>query len=382
MLQQNRPIELQVVEGAKAILEFSEQWDDLFDRAKDASPYLSRSWSGTFIEQGRLRGNALAILAWCETKLVALFPLAVRTCLNTRIAEPIGTGQPSYLGLLLDPDYPEVIDFMTDAIRTKKIANVLCIEDLWSGDKATEAFLTSLARKNFSVRRVYRNPCPFIHLGCSYEEYMKKNKSAKSQQTLRRKERQFRKRHAVDIEHYEGSEITTNIIHRIASIQEQSWMKRRGAAVLGQPFYRKLLSAIAHSGLARVWLMKIDDCDAAFVFALVAHKKLYYAWTAFKLEYASSLSIGQFLTNWTIRDACQDGILMYDFEHGEAEYKRFWANDHFDVNRVSAGQGLRGRLMAVYYYVIWRLGKLEWLRSLRHRQKRLLLGFKQKVTSL
>lgn len=380
MLQQKRLIDLQFVEGAEAILGFSEQWDDLFDRATDASPYLSRPWVCTFIEQGKLRGSSLAILAWCGTKLVALFPLAVRTYLNTRIIEPIGTGQPSYLGLLLDPDYPEVIEYMAEAIRKRKIANLICIEDLWSGDNTTDAFLASLARKNFSVRRIYRNPCLFIRLGCSYEEYMNNAKSAKSRQTLRRKERQLHKRHDVDIELYKGSEITTNTIHRIASIQRQSWMKRRGAAVLGMPFYRELLLTMARAGLAQVWLMKIDDCDAAFVFALVAHKKLYYKWTAFKLEYSSSLSVGQFLTNRTIRDACQDGILSYDFGHGDAGYKRFWSTDNHSVHRVVAGKGLWGRFLAIIFVGLWELGRIQRLRSFYRRIKRILHSFKQKTS--
>ena len=53
---------------------------------------------------------------------------------------------------------------------------------------------------------------------------------------------------------------------------------------------------------------------------LVAHKRLYYAWTAFNLEYACSLSIGQYLTNWTIRQACADGIRTYDFIHGDPQF--------------------------------------------------------------
>jgi CelD/BcsL family acetyltransferase involved in cellulose biosynthesis len=159
-------------------------------------------------------------------------------------------------------------------------------------------------------------------------------------------------------------------------------MKRRGAAVLGQPFYRKLLMAMAQAGIAKVWVMRIDNVDVAFVFALVTHRILYYAWTAFKLEYASSLSVGQFLTNWTIRDACRDGILLYDFEHGDAEYKRFWSTNIYSVYRVVAGRGACGSFIAGIYFIEWRLAKIKWLKAFYRRGRKILYRYNQKTENL
>jgi CelD/BcsL family acetyltransferase involved in cellulose biosynthesis len=375
--KQDQDIQLQIVEGPECISEFAEHWDNLFARAVDAAPFLSRPWITTFVGKGRIRGTPLLILAWKDCKLVGLLPLAVRECLKARIAEPIGTGQGSYLGILLDPDYPQVIPYMAEAFRTRRIASLILIEDLWSGDKATNAFFDQLAEKRFAVHRIFRDPCPFIRLGCSYEEYMENTKSAKSRQTLGRKERQLYNKHVVNIEDLKEKEVTSTVIQRIASIQELSWMKRRGAAVLRQPFYQQLLLATAQAGLARVWLMTIDGVDAAFVFALVAHRRLYYAWTAFKLEYSSSLSVGQFLTNRTIRDACRDGYLSYDFEHGDAEYKRFWSTGNNNVHRAVAGWGLRGRFLAIIYLGLWKLGRIQRLRLFYRRIRMKLYSFKQ-----
>jgi CelD/BcsL family acetyltransferase involved in cellulose biosynthesis len=379
--QQDQKINLQIVEGAEGISEFKEHWDDLFDRATDATPFLSRPWASIFVEEGRIRGTPLFILAWSGPKLVALYSLAVRKCLNVKIAEPIGTGQGSYLGILLDPDYPEVIRYMAEAVRTRCIASLICIEDLWSGDNATNTFFAQLAGNKFLVRRVFRNPCPFIRLGCSFEEYLKNTKSTKSRQTLRKKERRLREKYTVNVEYYNGSEVTAEIIHRIASIQEQSWMKRRGAAILGRPFYRKLLLAMTQAGLGRVWLMTIDGTDAAFVFALVAHKRLYYAWTAFHLEYSLPLSVGQFLTKCTIRDACRDGILSFDFEHGDAEYKRFWSTDNHSVYRVAAGRGVCGNLIAVIYFIEWRLARIKCLKVFYRSLRKMVHGSKHETAA-
>ncbi|MEJ2705144.1 MAG: GNAT family N-acetyltransferase, partial [Sedimentisphaerales bacterium] len=367
---------VQILEGAECIPEFSEQWDDLFARAEETSPYQSRTWVTTFIEQEQLKGTPLFVLAWHGTRLVALWALEVRKFLFLKIATPIGTGLPSYLGLLLDTRLPAVVEDVAEAFKTEKIVDLLCIEDLWTADDATNLFLSHLEKRHFLLRRVHRNPCPFIRLGCTYEEYMKNTKSAKSRQTLRRKERRLRQTHQVNIEHYDGNEITGEVLNRVAFIQQESWMKRRGAAVLGQPFYRRLLLAMAQAGLARVWLMTIDGADAAYVLAFVAHGRLYYAWTSFKLEYATSLSVGQLLTNRTIRDACRDGIVWYDFEHGDAAYKQFWSTDSHDVYRVALGRGVSGHILTIGYFSMWRLAKVNRLRSFCHQVKEVLRKLK------
>ncbi len=379
ILQQDNQISVQIVDASDGHSQLRQEWDDLFVRARGASPYLSRAWAGTFIQEERISGKPLLVAAWCDGKLAALLPLAIRRSLGTMVAEPIGTGQPSYLGLLLDPDYPRAVERIAETIRAEKVFQTLCIEDLWSGDEATNKLLTGLAGKGFSVRRVYRNPCPYIRLACSYEEYIENTKSPKSRQTLLRKERRLQKKHTVDVEYYHGAEITAGILARVASVQEQSWMKTRGAAVLGQPFYRKLLPAMAHERLACAWMMTIDGADAAFVLALVAHKQLYYAWTAFDLKYASSLSVGQFLTNWTIRHACHDGIEAYDFIHGDAQYKQFWSTDSHSVHRAVAGRGLRGRCLMAARYMSWRLARVESLRLLRSWFRKTLRGIRRRA---
>jgi CelD/BcsL family acetyltransferase involved in cellulose biosynthesis len=362
--RRDRSFELQIVEGAGAASRFADDWDDLFARAPEATPYLSRHWISTFISEKKFKGKPLFMLCWCQSKLVTLFSLTIHERLGVRIAEPTGSWLPSYLGLLADPDYPEAVDRIVEAFHAGKVADVFCSENLSSDDRATKSFLERIGHRGSSVYRVHRHPCPFIRLGCSYEEYLQKAKSGRSRQTLRRKERILRKRHEVNVERYSNGEITDAVIERIASIQEQSWMKRRGAAVLGQPFYRKLLLDIARAGLASAWLMTIDNTDAAFVFALIAHGRLYYAWTSFKLAYASSLSVGQVLTSRVIHDACDDGITLFDFGHGEAEYKRFWGTDEHGVHRFVTGRGVRGRLVAFLHFLIWRLATIKWCRSL------------------
>ena len=381
--QKDQRFDLQIVEGAEGFSGFREHWDDLFARAVDAPPYLSRPWASTFVQEGRIRGNPLLILAWYGTKLVALFPLAVRKYLNVKIAVPIGTGEGAYLGLLLDPNYPSVVEHMGDLITSKKVFDVYYSEDLSSEDAATNDLLHWLAKKGYSCRKVLRSPCYWIRLGCSFDEYLKRKiTKGKRRYKLRYEEKKLFKSADVRIVRYIGNSITPEVNRRAATVQLESWINRRGGTVLGQPFFQKLLANMAEANMGYVWLMTIDGEDAAMVYALVAHGQLHFYWTAFKLKYESSLSIGQMLIMQVVRDACEEGVLSFDFIHGEAEYKRFWATDCYDVDRVVAGRGLLGRLIATSYYVVWQLARIKSLKSFYRHVRRILHAHKQRTTNL
>jgi CelD/BcsL family acetyltransferase involved in cellulose biosynthesis len=379
--QQDQKINLQIVQGAEGISEFGKHWDDLFARVLDAPPYLSQTWVKTFIREGRIKGVPVFIFAFSGTKLVGLFPLTIYKFLNTKIAVPIGIGEAPYLGVLLDPDYLSVAECIADLITSKKLFDVYHNPFLSMSDTATNNLLAILTCRGYVCRQVLRSPCRYIQLTNSFDEYLCNSMSSRSRHTLRRKERRLSHTSDVEFLYYTGKDVTAETISRIAIVQEESWMKRRGAAVLGQKFYGKLLMEMAQAGLGCLWLMTINGADAAFQYAYVAHGKLYFRWTAFKLKY-QSLSPGQSLMMHIIREACQNSILSIDFGPGDAEYKRFWCTNHFDVNRVIAGKGLMGWLITICYYCVWQLTKIRCLHSSYRRMKSILRRFRLKAATL
>ena len=364
-------LQSEILSGKEALSSLAKDWDELFERATDAPPCLSYAWLSTFITEGRLRGTPLFIEVRCGKKLVALLGLAIRHFFGVRIAEPIGTGYPSYLGILVDPEYQGAVECVVDTFLKRKVALVLSNNDLYSQDVATIRLLDVLAKKGFLCLRVQRNPCHRIRLECSYEEYLRTTKNSFERRRLRRNERRTSDIGEVEVEHYIGREITSGIIERVSSIQQASWMKRRGANVFIQPFYRKLLTEMGGASLCHVWLLKINASDVAFAVAFVAHKILYYEWIAFDLKYESSkIAVGQLLTGRVIQYACSNGLAYFDFSHGDARYKRFWSNECHVVYRAVAGWGFLGRILTIFYFILWWLGRKQWLRSLYHRVRR------------
>jgi CelD/BcsL family acetyltransferase involved in cellulose biosynthesis len=381
ILLQDQSINLRIIEGAEGMSEFGGDWDGLFVRAKGASPFLSRFWMKTFVEEGRLSGAPLFVLAYSGTKLVALFPIEIRRVLNIKIAVPMSSGLGVYLGLLLDPEYQSAVKDMADFIISEKIFGIYYTADLSSEDTATNELLNDLTARGYSCRKIFRDPCFCIPLDCSFDEYLKKNiPKGKRRRQLRYVEKKLYESADVNVTRYTGREITPEVNQRIAAVQLESWMKRRGAAVLGKPFYQKLMENMAEGGIGQVWMMTIDGEDAAFVYSFVAHGRHYYFWPAFKLKYESQLSIGKMLLMHVIRDACGDGIQFFDFIYGDADYKRFWATDSYEVFRVTAGRGFTGRLAALFYYYFLRLREIKWLHSV-YRRIRMRLRRPKKSTA-
>ena len=174
------------------------------------------------------------------------------------------------------------------------------------------------------------------------------------------------------VERYACENVSSEILRRIAAIEQRSWLKERGAAVLIQPFHQKLLLQMARAGIGTVWLMTIDGEDAAYEYVLLAHNQLVFGWRAFDLKHESSVSVGQILMMHVIRDACGRGIKSIDIGHGDAHYKRFWTRDISSVDRIAAARGLRGGLTAATLCIVWRLARVEWLRKIYRRMRKIL----------
>ena len=367
----------ELLQGKENINRLSKDWDDLFTRAKDAPAYFSRAWLETIINHNHFRGMPCFIVVWNGSKLVALLPFTIRNICGIRVGEPIGTTEPSCLGLLIDMAYVEAISVVADVWIRKNIAHAFYNKYLSSQDKVTNELFQEFVNRGYVLKRGFARSCPWIQLGCSFEEYLQKTKTGKRRKKLRYTERQVMNSGNVEIVRFNGKDITHEVNKRIATIQRESWMKRRGAAILGKPFYQKLLEAMANAGLAHVWLMTIDGDDAAFSYTLVAHGKLDLRWMAFKLKYESSVSFGKILTMQVIRDACEEQIESFNLGLGDSEWKQFWATGNHDLERIIAGRGIIGHLVVLCYNSIWWLAGRKSLFKLYRRIRKRLNIFKQ-----
>lgn len=351
----------QWISGKENIIGCCRAWDELFERATHASSHLSWAWLGTFVESGCCRGTPAAATAWHSGRLVGLLPLDVQKICGQRIGTPMGTGVPSYLGLLLDPEHANAVADIVDLLLRERPVDVLAFHDVHSEDVATRLLLDALGSRS-TIRRVPRAVCHSIRLPQTYDEYLVSQTTSKRRAKLRWEERHLASVGSVVVERCSGTEVTDAVLLRLRRIQEDSWMKRRDAVVFRRPLYQMLFLRLAAAGLARAWLLTIDGQDAAFVVGMLAHGRFDYAYTSFVLRY-ESYSVGKLLTSLVIRDLCNEGVREFDFGHGDGEYKRFWGNCSHTVDRVFVGVSRRGGIAALGMACAWRAVQNERMRG-------------------
>jgi len=343
-------------------MDLESAWCDLFHRVRRVDTFRSYAWTAAFLETGAYTGRAQILTAWSGDRLVAVLPVAVQRRWGVRVARPIGDRMPSYLGVLVDPGCPEVVDRLADFVRENRLFDVFITNNCSSEDKAMQRFVECLSEQERLCATAHRNVCHVIELEGDFESYLSAHHLTRRCKKLRWERRRIVDKHDCTIQSFCGSEVTSEVLDRLAAIQQASWMRRRGAAVLGRPFYRHLIARLATAGLVRVWILNMEGQDVAFVCCLTAPDWWHLKWLAFKLSHAS-LSPGKVLMMHTIRSACEAGVERYDFGHGEAEYKRFWATEQHGVDRCAAGRGWRGRVAVAVYRCLWRAHEVSWLRS-------------------
>lgn len=365
-------LRVDVRRGAAEVAALADAHDALFARTPSAPIELSRPWLETYLASGRNSGRPVALTAWEGERLVGLLLLAVRSVLGVKVATPVGTGPPtSHLGLLVEPGAVAAPESLADLCRAERPFDVLAMHDVADDDAATQRWVTCLAASGLVVRRVPRTTCWRAVLGQSLDEFLAATKSAKSRRVLRNEDRKLRNAGVVRLESFHGPEIDGSVLDRVAAVQAGSWMVRRGAPTLAQPFHRRLVLNLAGACSARALIATLDGRDAACIVVAEAHGRCSGLFMAFRLEHAP-LSIGKWILIRTIEDACTIGARTFDFGQGDAEYKRFWANDAHQIERVFVGRGVLGGLVARGLAAAWNLARQPRVRAAIRRARWLL----------
>ena len=368
------PIHTRIDEGRAALTRLAQAWDDLLPRASFATPHVSRSWVEAWIDRSAGADRPVALTAWREDRLVGFLLLDVRRRLTARVAKMYGAARPGYQGMLVDIDCPQAAVELARACDHHRPFDCIVLDNLSTLDHATRCFIDELGRRRWHSLSTPRTICHRIDLESSFASYLQHRHSRKARYNLQRLERLARRAHDLKIDRFDGMAIDDSVMDRIAHIQDRSWMRRRGAAVFLHDDWRRLILRIARAGLARVWILRVDGQDAAFVIATIAGTNLYYEWTAFDLAF-QELSAGRLLTKHIIEEAGGNGCRWLDFGQGDAAYKRFWATDHHLVERTAVASGASGRSVLLLHRALWSLpptGRiLRAYRALRRARRRM-----------
>jgi hypothetical protein len=169
--------------------------------------------------------------------------------------------------------------------------------------------------------------------------------SSKTRSTLRRKSRKLDEAFGgkVDLVRVERADQVDGFIRDATSIIRQTYQAALGIGVKETPAYRQLLIDTASDGALCGYTLKTADVAIAYLVGDV-HDKVFRLWATSFLPQYGALSPGIVLIFRALDEFAAQGIAVFDFGFGEADYKSMFGSEllhEFDWRVYS--RSLRGR---------------------------------------
>jgi len=328
-------------------------WDPLETSAAAPSPFMSWAWYRAWADSAPTTDVAASealVLRNGDGVVEALLPVLLRRVLFHRVPVTALTwaagdlGCPDHLDLLALPGAP-VADF---AASLEPLPWELLILSNLAPDAATTSRLCgSFTARGYEVRRQKLWVCPSLELSDDWERYLG-TLTPTRRQTVRRKERQLRREHAMRITDYDGDRVDVGLRHLMA-LHERRWEADGGSGVFQDPSVRRLHHRFAAELAARgrLWLTTMDIAGepVAAWYGFTWGETVYFYQSGRDPGWERE-SVGLVLMGTMIRRAIERGYKRFDFLRGADPYKRQWTSTQRTTEEITIfRRGFRGRVL-------------------------------------
>ena len=334
----------EIITSQEQFESLSEEWENLFNSCNNLSVWQSFTWNYIWWKHYG-KGIQLSIFTVRENdSLVGIAPFMVKSRLGVQEIEPIGGEHHYNFDLIMDSHRDDVATAIALKLSACFPKGLVHIPYYAAGTASINIFMAALSTNGWKEARWTRNISHYVSEGNGFNSYMSR-KSKKSRYNLKRERSRLDEPGLVKLNHICLNDLTEKSVERIAQIQKQSWLARRGQESLGSAFYKEVLPALAKNNHAEIFLYEQNSEDIAYVLNLYSGNTCYCFFIGFSKTKAH-LSPGKMLMMDTLQKVLDRGITVYDFLYGEGEYKRFWANRTKYVCRAVCYKGFRGWLLS------------------------------------
>lgn len=322
----------------------SEEWETLFNSYNNLSVWQSFTWNYIWWKHYG-KGIQLSIFTVRENnKLVGLAPFMMKSHLGVQEIEPIGGDHHYNFTLIMDRHRDDVAASIALKLADSFRKGLVHIPYFAAGTATIDVFMAALNTENWKEARWTRNISHYLYEGNGFNSYMS-GKSKKSRYNLKRERSRLDETGLVNLNHICLDNLTENSMERIAKLQKQSWLTKRGQESLAAQFYKEVIPALAKNNNAEIFLYEQNNEDIAYVLNLCSGHTCYCFFIGFS-ETKAQLSPGKMLMMDNLQKVMDRGTVVYDFLYGEGEYKRYWANRTKYICRATCYKGFRGWLLS------------------------------------
>ena len=313
----------EVLRTTEALYALTDDWQDLFTRCPDATPFQSPAW---LLPWWHVFGTARPVVATLRNRgrLAGVLPLYV---LEDKLL-PIGAGITDYQDILLDQtEPPETASALLSAAIAAASVNRCDLIDL----PHEAVLLRTDPPRGWEIARQQSDPCPVLSL-------------ADIPSGRRRDIRQSRHR-ADRLGGYTIETATPDtldiLLPALYALHEQ---RHPGLDPRLSRFHRLTAPALLRAGLLRLWVARIHNELAAGYHTLLARNRIMFYLGAFNARFAYA-SPGTLLMGEIIKRAPTEGRHELHLLRGGEPYKYAWgATDRFNVQVSLRGPKARSNL--------------------------------------
>lgn len=326
-------------------------WGAVLARASSPSPFMSWAWHRAWTESApaaEVAASEALVLRGATGAVQGVVPVSVRRASFHRMPTTVLTwatgdvGCPDHLDVLATPEAdvaalaPVLVDLPWQ---------ILILSNLAPDAAAALRLCEAIAGHGYTVRRRTLWRCPDLELCGDWDRYLA-TLTPTRRQTLRRKERNLHRDHAVTITDYDGDRVEEGL-GRLVALHEQRWNGRAGGGAFRDPGVRRLHRRFAAELAAQgqLWLTTLDlDGEPAAAWYGFACRDTVYFYQSGRDPRWERESVGLVLMGAMIRRAIERGYRRFDFLRGEDLYKRQWTETQRMTEEITIFRpGWRGR---------------------------------------
>jgi len=305
---------MQLVTTIESLESLAPEWDALWRRVSNATPFQSPHWLLPWWTHFA-NGGELAVVMSDD----AFAPLYVLRDGDESLGMFLGTGISDYLDFLGTDIEPLLECALTVDCQFWDLQQI----------RPSSPLLTASLPDGWSDNAEEMDPCPVLSIENAGEEL------SNLLSTHARKKLRYYRRAANATYESATSETLDELLTALFDLHAARWKMRGLPGVLAddvvQSFHRDVARRMLDAGALRLHAMRVNDRIAAVFYGFAHQGTVYYYLSGFDPA-LDRLSIGSILVAHAVEEAVREGATTFDFLRGAEEYKYAWgATDR--VNR-------------------------------------------------
>ncbi len=334
---------------------YSRAWNRLQEVEK-WPPDSTRLWAEALIHAHDLDVSSLSTLSWSEncgslgfipiykerlTKygipIRKIGPLFNAFCIRHNLLSTESTG----------PSVNKILDVLCGELKSW---DILLIDKVHQSGEVFSAWVHGLQSHGLNYEVKLGERSPYLKIECGWDDYLS-GKSRNFRYNLKRKRKKLESAGKLEIAEYTCESHIRTIMQAIDQIEQGSWKKHAGTAIISRPwerrFYEYLLSGMAKQGQLHCTILFLDRQPIAYDVSLIRHGVGYCLKTSFHGDF-SALSPGLVLREHVMKKVFDLGLNEYDFLGNDERYKLEWSSTvRQHVSILIYNHNMRGRLLSV-----------------------------------